>query len=679
MGRLTIFLADLVHNQRIYNYCAPLNVGCIAAAVEAAVGKAVDMRVFKFPDLLIEALADGPDILALSNYDWNVNLNRAVIAMARAGNPDVFVVVGGPNLRRGEAGVRDYLLQHPEVDAYVLNEGEEAFVNLVVHVLGASGHPRRALIGGRKVLPQIAYLDADGVLVVGPACPTAGMNPIPHPSAWLSGWMAPFLDVSSFPLSPIVETTRGCPYMCTYCTAWGTAATGAKSIRQYPLETVFEELRYIFSRSRNPFFLFLGDANMGILERDLEIVAEVRRLADVHGNVVGIGLDSSKNMVKRNIEIFRILGDLCVPSFAQQTFNVDVSEHIGRRNVPVETVRELVEAAHADGSQVSTDLLVGLPTEDRARHVESVKVAYDCGFDKIQISDIRLLKGTEMEETHQRERYGLREKVRIIPNAFGRYAGERVIDYEHCIRETAVMREEDFLELRLFHAHMFVVLNLEIGRPLIDFSTRHGFHAIDLLNEVSRLPPEGGHPRLRSYFHTYMERARSEWFADEEEANAHYLRDEAFERLMTAGFPKLNYDYAARLALDGELKDEFFAWMSGAIKRQLPHLDPALVDEVADFASARIMPFPFDGATQTLRLSRGALAEVRGYVTSKREAAGADIPVDLIPDPQALDLFRKNLDHFGAGSNISLAVQLVLQYSNKALIRDAVVAEDLAA
>lgn len=671
MAKPKIFLADLIHNQRIYNYCVPLNVGCIAAAVDAKFPGQTDLRVFKFPDLLIQALEDGPDVIGLSNYDWNYNLNKLIITLARRKNPNVFIVMGGPNIRRGEKGQLELLTNRPDVDAYVVNEGEDAFCNIVEVLLGASSHLRKAIIENGMVLPQVAYLDAAGGLVSGPPCPSANLSPITYPSAWLTGWMDDFIDVTSFPLSPIIETTRGCPYKCTYCTAWGTAATGTKSIRQFPIEVVFEELKYVFSRSKNPFYLFLGDANIGILERDVAIVEEVRRLADTYGNVVGVGLDSSKNMVKRNIEIYRILGNLCIPTFAQQTFNLEVSEHIGRRNVSLETVQELVSTVHTDGSLISTDLLVGLPTESKAMHIDSVRQAYDCGFDKLQISDIRLLKGTEMEEEHQRQQYGLKEKVRIIPNAFGSYDGHKVIDYEHCIRQTAVMTEADFLELRLFHAHMFIVLNLEIGRPLIDFSSRHGLHAIEVLREMAVDVPQDRYPTLAAYYETYVEQSRSEWFDEEAEANAHYFGDAVFAKLMTNGFPKLNYDFASRLAVDAGLRTEFFAWMTEVVSRHASGVSPALIQEIADFSSRRVLSHPFSETAVGLSLSEDAARELQSHLDQSVPAGAGGVTLSLQVDPQAFDLLRQNLEQFGASNSLYLAVQLVLQYSNKALLRQA--------
>ncbi|MEW5984350.1 MAG: radical SAM protein [Acidobacteriota bacterium] len=669
-----IFVADLIHNQRVYTYCAPLNVGCLAATLAKSCGSAVETALFKFPDALIEALEERPDVLALSNYDWNVNLNRAVIQIARAANPDIFVVMGGPNIRRGSAGAESLLVSRTDVDAYVLNEGEEAFSGLVQFLLGTQGGFRTALKRSGAALPQVAYLSAAATVVIGADCPTASMSPIPHPSAWLGGYMDQFLDVRSFPLAPILETTRGCPYTCTFCTAWGTAATGAKSIRQYPLDVVFEELRYIFRKSTQPFYLFVGDANMGILERDLVIAEEIRRLADQHRNVIGIGLDSSKNMVKRNIEIYRILGDLSLPNFAQQTFNIDVSEKIGRRNVPLETAQDLVKTVHANGSRISTDLLVGLPTEDRQRHIDSIKQAYACGFDRIQVSDIRLLKGTEMEEDYQREMYGLKSKVRIIPNAFGEYAGRRVIDYEHCVRETLCMTESDLLGLRLFHAHVFIVLNLEMGRPLAGFADRHGFDAIDMLAAISQ-PPPARFPHLATYFDRYLEQARGEWFENEAAADAHYFQDDVFAGILKDGFPKLNYAYAARLVLDPMLKRDFFGWMSETIASQLPRVSRSIVDEVTVFSLNRIASAPFQDDRPVVGLSPIAAAELAGFLDVPGGPPTEKIHVELRLEPKHLDLLQKSVAQYGASDSLDLAVQLALQYSNKALVRDARVVE----
>jgi len=100
-----VFLADLIHNQHVYNYSVPLNVACIAATLDSEFENIIDVQIFKFPDELLEAIKEKPDILALFNYDWNVNLNRTIIQIARKNNPEVFIVMGGPNIRCKPDGI----------------------------------------------------------------------------------------------------------------------------------------------------------------------------------------------------------------------------------------------------------------------------------------------------------------------------------------------------------------------------------------------------------------------------------------------------------------------------------------------------------------------------------------------------------------------------------------------
>ena len=135
--KLKIYLADLIHDRHIYNYYVPLNVGYITATVNQRFGKEVEAKIFKFPDELISTMKSSPpDILALSNYDWNVNLNIALIKLAKEINPQIFVIMGGPNISKKPEGIKKYLTKHP-ADLCVVNEGEDAFSIIIKHILGS--------------------------------------------------------------------------------------------------------------------------------------------------------------------------------------------------------------------------------------------------------------------------------------------------------------------------------------------------------------------------------------------------------------------------------------------------------------------------------------------------------------------------------------------------------------
>ena len=105
--KLRNYLADLIHDRHLYNYYVPLNVGYIAANINKRFGDLVETKILKFPDDLISKMKSSPpDILGLSNYDWNVNLNKALIKIARQINQDVFIV---DEIHRLNSVVEEYL------------------------------------------------------------------------------------------------------------------------------------------------------------------------------------------------------------------------------------------------------------------------------------------------------------------------------------------------------------------------------------------------------------------------------------------------------------------------------------------------------------------------------------------------------------------------------------------
>ena len=76
-----IFLADLAHTYSVRDAAllTPLNIGYIKAYAVAEHGANVDITLFKHPEkLLSKIVEERPDIIGLSNYGWNENLNRSI-------------------------------------------------------------------------------------------------------------------------------------------------------------------------------------------------------------------------------------------------------------------------------------------------------------------------------------------------------------------------------------------------------------------------------------------------------------------------------------------------------------------------------------------------------------------------------------------------------------------------
>ena len=74
---MKIFLGDLVHTwNKVSVWTMPLNIGYIAAYAEKYLPCNFEFKLFKDPELMIKAIKEEkPDIVALSFYVWNLNLN----------------------------------------------------------------------------------------------------------------------------------------------------------------------------------------------------------------------------------------------------------------------------------------------------------------------------------------------------------------------------------------------------------------------------------------------------------------------------------------------------------------------------------------------------------------------------------------------------------------------------
>ena len=123
--KLRILLADLVHDYRPNHFCTPLGVGFVGEYLSSVYGSEVDVRLFKSPTTLLEAMRaeDRPDIIGMANYSWNYEINKLIMRRAAAELPDTMIVQGGPHIRIDNDGIADHLRTNPAVSYYDVRGG----------------------------------------------------------------------------------------------------------------------------------------------------------------------------------------------------------------------------------------------------------------------------------------------------------------------------------------------------------------------------------------------------------------------------------------------------------------------------------------------------------------------------------------------------------------------------
>jgi len=524
--KLKIYLCDLVYDTIMTNYVVPLNVAYIGACVREKYAGQVDITIFKYPKQLEEALRNvPPDILGLSHYSWNDRLDNLFLKMAKRLNPDVITIMGGPHIRTEADGIKDYLTANPALDYYIPYEGEEPFSEIVGEILGGrtSEKPPR---GCARII--------EGELVFEPVVFNKKSRIIDLPSPYLSGLLDPFLTDSK--MIPLLETNRGCPFGCVYCT-WGIAALS--KVRQRELDVVYEEIDYVAEKSVGQVNWIFCDANFGILPRDLDIAKRVRKVMDKKGYPVDVTLWHSKNTSKRNVEIVKAIGAK-VGDIAIQSADPTVLENCGRGNIKIDELRKQI-AYHKDNNlKVLTEILIGLPGENAESHLRTLNEAFDIGFDQIYPYNIRLLPGSKYETPEYRQKYGVKTKYRPIFGAYGVYDGEIVVEVEESVRATNSMTEEQLEDFKVLHWLIYFCWNAGVFKPVLRYAQKCGLNPAAILQAVS----SSRNHLLRELFDDMKSKSMGEWFKSPEEMVEFYGVKENYEKLVV-GFAKLNQLYLA--------------------------------------------------------------------------------------------------------------------------------------
>ena len=144
----------------------------------------------------LEALmATRPQIAGFSCYIWNISMVRSLAASLKILSPQTVIVLGGP-----EAGSRPkrILKEIPQADYVISGPGEYAFAELC-----------KRLEAGEDIgaIPGLTFKRPEGVLSNPPA-PMPLAPPDPYTKECLSHINGRIV---------YVETSRGCPFRCTFC------------------------------------------------------------------------------------------------------------------------------------------------------------------------------------------------------------------------------------------------------------------------------------------------------------------------------------------------------------------------------------------------------------------------------------------------------------------------------
>lgn len=225
----------------------------------------------------------------------------------------------------------------------------------------------------------------------------------------------------------IYETTRGCPYKCTYCD-WG-GGTFTKVVKK-PLDTIYSEIETLCKNKIENFFI--ADANFGIYKEDVSIAQHIVAMKNKYGYPLSVTVENAKNNLARVIEIQRILMENKLVfwyKISVQNSNDEIKKNIDRVDIPFEDyLKEILKLKQEYDAPVMVETILGLPGDSYARTLESIDLYHRSTVDIFRSAIWNLLPEAPAYDPVHRKKFDIKTKwFEIYTHSF-RYKPSALVD-----------------------------------------------------------------------------------------------------------------------------------------------------------------------------------------------------------------------------------------------------------
>lgn len=485
----TVYLIDLTHESQlgIGSDTMPLQLGLIAAYCLKDLGEQVEIELFKYTDEFEKAVLEKPPFLiGVSNYLWNIDLGSKYIQALKRRHPGVITVYGGPNYPDEPEEQADWLRDHPEMDFYIYKDGEVPFARLLGHLLDNQDVDAAK----RAKLPSIHALIDDEPFMGETEPRLRDLTAIPSP--YTSGLMDKFFKQR---LIPTIQTNRGCPFTCTFCTEGGYYYN---KVYKSSLERKIAEVDYIVEHIEHTQTLRITDSNFGMFNEDQEFCEHLSKMQDERNYPEYIMCSTGKNKKERVLKCNELLHGAMRLTASVQSLSADVLQAVKRNNISLENLMFLSDETSDTDTHAYSEVILGLPGDSVKAMSDSFEGLMDAGIGNITQHQLALIHGTEMNSRASRTKYALKGQFRPIQRCVGKYKlGDEefaAVEIEEICTTSNTLSYDDYIEMRRLYLTVGMFYNDRIFGEIhalfrvLDLST---FGWIKLIHDnADKLHPE---------------------------------------------------------------------------------------------------------------------------------------------------------------------------------------------
>ncbi|MEK6940747.1 MAG: radical SAM protein [Nanoarchaeota archaeon] len=319
-----------------------------------------------------------PDILGISFTTPLFYMALEMVKMAKEKNPNLVAIGGGAHA----SGYPERTLEESPFDIVCVGEGDFTIQEI------ANDMPLDNING-------IAYRNAEGKIIkTGPKPFIDDLDTLPMP-AWhlfdVEKYVIPKFTARHSPVG-WMETSRGCPWGCTYC----TKSVHGKNFRVKSVKRVVDEIEHM---QRHGFkeFQIADDSFTTLMERSEEICDEIirRDIKMPWVALTGIRVDRVRpELLKkmRKAGCYRMF-------FGIESGNQEVLKRI-KKNITLDQVREAVKMTKDAGIEPWGSFMVGLPEETEQTMEDTIQFAKSLELDRVKCTITIPLPATPLHKEY---------------------------------------------------------------------------------------------------------------------------------------------------------------------------------------------------------------------------------------------------------------------------------------
>ncbi len=310
-----------------------------------------------------------PDVIGFSCYIWNIEETIKVVKMLKKINPQLIIVVGGPEV---SYDVREWLETVPEFDFIVIGEGEETFKQFLFELHGEQNFTNIHGLAFRQ----------DGEIVINPQRNKINLADMPSPFRFPED--IPHLSKRI----TYIETSRGCPFSCQFC-----LSSIEVGVRYFDREKIKDDIRYLmkhgartikfvdrtFNISRSyamDMFQFLIEEHVPGTVFQFEITADIMRPEVIEF----LNKEAPPGLFRFEIGV--------------QSTNDEVNKLVMRKQNFEKLTRTVTMVKEGGKIAQHLDLIAGLPEEDYTSFRKTFNDVFALRPEELQLGFLKMLRGT---------------------------------------------------------------------------------------------------------------------------------------------------------------------------------------------------------------------------------------------------------------------------------------------